>query len=73
MYLQDRLTISSLTLTRKIQVENYRRISKQKTSNLEVEVGMVAYIRIPKFSGKRKKYIQEPYNIQIEFLPRITF
>ena len=35
MDLQDRLTISSLPQTRKVQVENYRRIGKQKTSNLE--------------------------------------
>ena len=58
--LQNRLTISSLTQTRKVQVENYRRISKPKTSNLKVEVEMVVYIRNPKYSVKIKKNIREP-------------
>ena len=63
------MIIQTLTQTRKIQVENHRKISKQQALNQQFEVGMVAYMRNPNISGKkRKRNLHEPVNIKVKIL-----
>ena len=63
------IIIQTLTQTRKIQVENHRKISKQLTLYIKSEIGMIAYMRNPNISGKlRKRNLHEPVNVKVIIL-----
>ena len=60
------IIIQTLTQTRKIQVENHRKISKQLTLYQKFEIGMIAYMCNPNISGKlRKRNLHEPVNVKV--------
>lgn len=67
--IKERMDIQTLTQTRKVQVENNRKIIKRRIPNQKLEVGMIAYMRNPNISGKkRKKNLQECLNVRAKIL-----
>ena len=65
--LRERMTIHTLTQTRKIQIENHLKITRNEISNTKIKVGM-DYMRNPNNSGKKKKCLQETLNVKTKVL-----
>ena len=69
----EKIVIQTLNQTRKIQVENYRRISKVHNPNHSITVRMTAYLRNPKTTRKfNRKNLHEPRNVKEIFSKHST-
>ena len=67
----EKIVIQTLNQTRKIQVENYRRICKGHNPNHSITVGMTAYLKNPKTTRKfNRKNLHGPTNVKVNFLKK---
>ena len=62
------MTIHTLSQTRKIQIENHRKIIKNQISNENLEIGMSGFMRNPEISGKKRKNFHESLNVKAKIL-----
>ena len=64
------INIETLTQTRKVQVENYRKLTK-KNHDINFELGSIAFIRNPSISKlRKKKSFLETLNIKVRILKK---